>query len=147
MEKFTTDSNITYEIDEENKVVLAHIDDYCGYEFIKIVQRNLIRYGLDEDEVTFAIKRIAKLAKKGILKEKYTGKAVCHPNDVFNKEIGMKIARNRAIIKREAAYMRASYELFMSHHTEWEMYGNLMINRSIKLNNTIGGIAGFLDLE
>ena len=93
-------SKIRYYIDEEKRTVVAVMDD-CEYDAIDVLQKMGIRkithdgYNMD----------------KFMMNTSYRGKSKCSPDDEWDEEEGMRIARNRMLEKyyraRAMALMRA----------------------------------------
>lgn len=79
-------SKIRYYIDEEKRTVVAVMDD-CEYDAIDVLQKMGIRkithdgYNMD----------------KFMMNTSYRGKAKCSPDDEWNEEYGMALARNRML--------------------------------------------------
>ena len=79
-------SKIRYYIDEDKQTVVAVMDD-CEYDAIDVLQKMGIRkithdgYNMD----------------KFMMNTSYRGKAKCSPDDEWNEEYGMALARNRML--------------------------------------------------
>lgn len=85
-------SKITYYIDEEKKTVVAVMTD-CEYDAIDILEKMGIR----------SISHNSWSMDKFMINTTYRGKAKCSPDDEWDEEEGMCIARNRML----ANYYRA----------------------------------------
>lgn len=81
------DSFIRYYIDEEKKVITAVYED-CRFDAMKIVEAKFknVRFSFFRDEVP-------------LMKKTYRGKAVCHKDDLWDEEVGMKVAREKCLYK------------------------------------------------
>ena len=93
-------SKILYYIDEEKRTVVAVMKD-CEYDAIDILEKMGIR----------RIKRDGYNMNKFMINPIYRGKAKCAPDDIWDEEEGMRIARNRMLenyyLARTRALMRA----------------------------------------
>ena len=93
-------SKIRYYIDEEDGVTVAVMED-CEYDAIDILTKmgitGLMYQGFNLD--------------KFMMNTTYRGKAICSPEDIWDEEEGMRIARNRMLENyyraRTLALMRA----------------------------------------
>ena len=135
MKIFTTNSNITYEIDEENGIVTAILND-CVVEYAKIMKRTCAGSRLSEEDISVINHRIGKMVAEGVLRDKYSGTAKCSSDDVFDENIGMEIARSRAILKRELAYTRVTQKLFMKSVIETGIFCEISNRRCDKMEAT-----------
>lgn len=135
MKIFTTNSKITYEIDEENGLVTAILND-CVVEYAKIMKRAYARSRLKEADISTINHRIGKMVAEGVLRDKYSGTAKCCSDDVFDEKIGMEIARSRAILKRELAYAKATQKLFMKAVIESAIFCEISNRRCDKIEAT-----------
>lgn len=99
-EKGNPSSKIRYYIDEEDGVIVAVMED-CEYDAIDI----LTKMG-----ITGLLYRDFNL-DKFMMNTTYRGKAICSPEDIWDEEEGMRIARNRMLENyyraRTLALMRA----------------------------------------
>jgi hypothetical protein len=60
------------------------------------------------------------------------GVARCHPDDVFDPEKGMDLARSRALLKRERAYYKATSALLRDVLKEADAYADVISRRQMK---------------
>ena len=81
---------IKYNVDRENGIVTATIDG-CANDALNHVNRRLKSAG-------FAVVETDKLK----MKDAFTAKAKCHPDDEFNEDTGKEIARSRVLDKYHA---------------------------------------------
>ena len=99
-------SKILYYIDEEKRTVVAVMKD-CEYDAIDILEKMGIR----------RIKRDGYNMNKFMINPIYRGKAKCAPDDIWDEEEGMRIARNRMLenyyLARTRALMRAEEVLMI----------------------------------
>lgn len=89
-------SKILYYIDEEKRTVVAVMKD-CEYDAIDILEKMGIR----------RIKRDGYNMNKFMINPIYRGKAKCAPDDIWDEEEGMRIARNRMLENYYLARTRA----------------------------------------
>lgn len=93
-------SKIRYYIDEEKRTVVAVMDD-CEYDAIDVLQKMGIR------KITHDGYNMDKL----MMNTSYRGKAKCSPDDEWDEEYGMALARNRMLANyyrgRAMALMKA----------------------------------------
>lgn len=80
-------NNFIYYIDEEKRTVVCKRID-CEYEIMRMMSKN----GLISIPSEIS-------ANKLILKSSYTGKAKCNPEDEWDEDVGMDIARRRMLKK------------------------------------------------
>lgn len=85
-------SKIRYYIDEGARTIVAVMDD-CSYDAIDI----LAKMGIEN------IRYDGYTMDKFMMNETYRGKAKCAPEDEWDEDEGMRIARNRML----AGYYRA----------------------------------------
>ncbi len=85
-EDVQTKSKIRYYIDEEKRTVVAVMDD-CEYDAIDVLEKmgisNINHDGYNMD--------------KFMMNPIYRGKAKCSPDDEWDEEYGMALARNRML--------------------------------------------------
>lgn len=79
-------SKIRYYIDEEKQTVVAVMDD-CEYDAIDVLQKMGIR-NISYDGYNM---------NKFMMNPTYRGKAKCSPEDEWDEEYGMTLARNRML--------------------------------------------------
>lgn len=80
------DSFIRYYIDEEKKTITAVYED-CRFDAMKVVRTKL--------KNTFFVYE----SNVPLMNRTYRGKAVCHENDLWDEEVGMKVAREKCLYK------------------------------------------------
>jgi len=85
-------SNISYYIDVEKGVVAAVMEDVRDSIFEEI------EWACYQRSIPFETWLLSKLDVKNI-PQKLTAKAICHENDEFDLETGMRIARKRLLHK------------------------------------------------
>ena len=110
-EKGIPSSKIHYYFDEENGVTVAVMED-CEYDAIDILKKmgiyRITYQGFNLDNF--------------MMNTTYRGKAICSPEDIWDEEEGMRIARNRmlenyyrartlALMRAETALMKMMDEL------------------------------------
>lgn len=71
-------SNITYYIDEEKRTIVAKLSN-CKFDVINALNR------IVNDHDSYSIQKL-------LLRDKYISKAVCHEEDTWDEEKGMRIA-------------------------------------------------------
>ena len=91
---------VKYIINEENKVVVAVIDD-CAMDLIDYLS-NVIPNSEPVFQALMNLKKDSTL----LLDSPYKGKAKCAPEDTFDLEYGKKLAARRAQEKYENAKLR-----------------------------------------
>lgn len=80
------DSFIRYYIDEEKKTITAVYED-CRFDAMKVVRTKLKHAcSIFSDCVP-------------LMKKTYRGKAVCHKSDLWDEEVGLKVAREKCLYK------------------------------------------------
>ena len=80
------DSFIRYYIDEEKKTITAVYED-CRFDARKVVRTKLKQAcSIFGDYVP-------------LMKKTYRGKAVCHESDLWDEEVGLKVAREKCLYK------------------------------------------------
>lgn len=90
-------------VNEEKRTVVAIVDN-CLSDFRNRISKNPF----------FEILYVADDYKGGewtFMNESYKGIAKCHPNDVFDVEIGKEIAKNRAL-RKYYSDLRLKYSRF-----------------------------------
>lgn len=80
------DSFIRYYIDEEKKTITAVYED-CRFDAMKVVRTKLKNtFSVYESDIP-------------LMNRTYRGKAVCHENDLWDEEVGIKVAREKCLYK------------------------------------------------
>jgi len=108
MEKYEVSKSgrVTYCIDEANRTVTATI--FCNKdEPYHCVESQLYKSFLAEGAALKWVATIPNAPEKYSIKAEYVGKAVCHPGDMFDAEVGKRLALLRAQVK----YNRAAYKV------------------------------------
>jgi len=141
MEILETNSNLRYEIDVDNRTVTVRVSQ-CISEFVKIIGKSLKSMGVDvadfvescvnPDENNTDNPMEALDFPGGAVFDQYVGVARCHPDDVFDPEKGMDLARSRALLKREKAYYKATSALLRDVLKEADAYADVMSRRQMK---------------
>lgn len=101
---YPTDSNLTYEYDNETQKVTCCVSN-CSDEFLKAILNKC--NSMPQGKLLYDICLSTLFMNSGsncAICDIYKGTAICHPSDNFSLEKGCDIARCRALAKREAAY-------------------------------------------
>lgn len=85
-EKGIPSSKIHYYFDEENGVTVAVMED-CEYDAIDILKKMGIY------QITYQGFNLDNF----MMNTTYRGKAICSPEDIWDEEEGMRVARNRML--------------------------------------------------
>lgn len=101
---------ITYIIDRKKRTVVAYME-HCEYDVIFSI-RNIVNTDLGYlDEIK------ALNLNRYMINDTYRGKAKCAPEDEWNVEEGMRIARNRLLEKYWKARHKATHSFMTDLNT------------------------------
>lgn len=102
MVKYETDTNLRYEINPNSRTVTCFVDN-CIDDFHNVLIKKSCSIKNGDKIADILDYIITKHIDYGI-EDTYSGVAVCDKEDNFNFDIGMDLARSRALAKREMAY-------------------------------------------
>lgn len=105
-------SEIVYEIDRDNRRIKAIIPN-CKKDFLRMIDKrvsgdHIIKMLLYSPNIMRLIYGVADI----LIDEYACGIAICSPEDQWNEQLGIDIARTRAAIKRSIQYNKCLNEIF-----------------------------------
>lgn len=122
--EYNGENKIEYFFDEEKRTVVAVMKN-CEGDVYNILES----LGID-DIMEYRTRNVNLL-----LKSVYRGKAKCSPEDVWNKEEGMRIARNRLLEKYYRDYssnLNKAFEIFKKISRKFERHLDCSNYRFVK---------------
>lgn len=123
---YSDSSNIYYIVDLDKRIVECHMINASVYDEIPMYMRKYIEPFIKE--------------VKSYVRPHYKGIAKCSPDDFFDMERGMDIARKRCLQKYYADYTRFMTDLYFAIRTKMldgiQKVRNHAFNRLMTLDNT-----------
>lgn len=134
-------NDLIYKINKETKTIECTTQN-CKRDFMRITDKVLSMY---PEHIRYFYKFISTYHCEKTIKDEYTGRAVCSGDDKFNERYGKDIARTKAIIKREEAFMSTLEAIFDDIDTLIDV--NLSIDRNNVLEKHLDNMCDLLDYE
>lgn len=106
--------NLTYYVDESKKTIVCIAKD-CEFDFLNEILRSFSSCKMEERIIICNF--LEQFKFDCMLNYKYTGKARCSKDDVFDIEKGKKIARQKMRIK----YNRDKLKIYRKMYSHFKM--------------------------
>lgn len=132
-------NDLTYNVNKETKKIECIVHN-CKTDFMRVTDKVLSRY---TENIRYFYRFIAIYHCDRMIRDEYSGTATCSDADKFNEEYGRDLARTKAIIKREQAFISALEAIFNDISTLMDI--NIEINRDNIFDRHVDNLYDLLD--
>ena len=127
--KIVENGNMTYYINKSKGTVVCKKTN-CEFDIVDLMD-HISRNPCIPSEMSI---------KEVLLRKEYVGKAKCNPEDKWNEEIGMEIARKRMLVKYyadKAVKMEVYESLYNDYLLRIQEYTNRFARKTISVENKL----------